>query len=307
MRKLSYILLSSFLLLVNSTIEAQYFTVKTDRNRILIGQQITLALRADKTEKSNHIIFLWPDSLEKLSHFEIVNKGEIDSSFLAGITYYKQFVTLTSFDSGTWLIPVFSITLKTDHDTTLRSLSIPIEVFPANVSGQKGYHDITSMLPVRSARLDWPVFQTSIVSVILLLMLLGLFFYKKYSGTTENIRSNQLAKGAVQTALNALAVLETSQYDTAESIKIFHHQLNQIFRSFWESFSGEKSLHYTSSELENIFLQDKIDPVLAKDFIGLLIQGDNIRFAKNKRSEDHKLIIQNAKKIMASFSISIKN
>src|ERR1700744_1436935 len=72
-----------------------------DKQKILIGEPIQLMLEA--TVHGDAPIS-WPD-LDSLPHFEWVEKKKIDSSISPGQRYYRQYLTVTSFDSGAWSIP----------------------------------------------------------------------------------------------------------------------------------------------------------------------------------------------------------
>src|SRR6202012_785027 len=67
-----------------------------DKQKILIGQPIQLMLEA--TVNGNAPL-VWP-SLDSLPHFEWVEKHNVDSSVQPGQRYYRQYLTITSFDSG---------------------------------------------------------------------------------------------------------------------------------------------------------------------------------------------------------------
>src|SRR5580700_11247823 len=72
-----------------------------DKQHILIGEPIHLMLEA--TVKGNNPL-TWPP-LDSLPHFDLVEKGAADSTVSPDQRYFRQYLTVTSFDSGTWSIP----------------------------------------------------------------------------------------------------------------------------------------------------------------------------------------------------------
>src|SRR5262245_16002207 len=95
-------------------------TVKAvvDKNKILIGERILLTLEADIPEEKQIRFF----AIDSLPHFEIQEREKTDTSNTSDGTFLKQVLTITSFDSGHWVIPVLSLG---DGITTD---SIPIDV-----------------------------------------------------------------------------------------------------------------------------------------------------------------------------------
>jgi len=72
-----------------------------DRDSILIGQPIQLMLEATVPD---NIPFAWP-ATDTLPHFEWLEKGKLDTTVRPGQRYYRQYFTITSFDSGNLVIP----------------------------------------------------------------------------------------------------------------------------------------------------------------------------------------------------------
>ena len=72
-----------------------------DQQKILIGQPLHFLLEATVTGNAP---LVWP-VLDSLPHFQILEKGNIDSVMHPDGRYYRQSLTVTSFDSGAWAIP----------------------------------------------------------------------------------------------------------------------------------------------------------------------------------------------------------
>src|SRR5579872_7398916 len=72
-----------------------------DKDSILIGQPVQLMLEATVPD---NIPFATPATVT-LPHFEWLEKGKVDTTVRPGQRYYRQYFTITSFDSGNWVIP----------------------------------------------------------------------------------------------------------------------------------------------------------------------------------------------------------
>src|SRR5262249_2817896 len=81
-------------------------TVKAavDKNSILIGERLNLTLEADIPENEPIRFFV----IDTIPHFELT-KHKIDTTNTSEGTLLKQVISLTSFDSGRWVIPAFSL------------------------------------------------------------------------------------------------------------------------------------------------------------------------------------------------------
>src|ERR1700743_2413308 len=72
-----------------------------DKQKILIGEPIHLMLEATVPD---NVPFSWT-ALDSIPHFDWVEKHAIEPTVRPGEKYYRQYLTVTSFDSGSWAIP----------------------------------------------------------------------------------------------------------------------------------------------------------------------------------------------------------
>ena len=109
------------LIFATATVAAQNKTVVKaviDKSKILIGEPLRLTLEADIPEHEAIRFF----QFDSIPHFEFLGRPKIDTSNTGRGTLLKQVLTLTSFDSGHWVIPAFLLT------GDIRTDSIPIDV-----------------------------------------------------------------------------------------------------------------------------------------------------------------------------------
>ncbi len=106
-----------------------------DKNRIFIGERIRLTLRADIPENEPIRFFV----IDTIPHFEL-DRQRIDTSYTSEGTALKQVISITSFDSGHWVIPALSLGEKITTDT------LPIDVVFSPMDSSQAYHDIKDII-----------------------------------------------------------------------------------------------------------------------------------------------------------------
>jgi len=151
-------------------------TLKTsvDKNEILIGEQIKMKVDADFPPGVYNVRWLViPDSLQ---HFEVLDRSKIDSVYSDDkLTHLSQTFTLTSFDSGQWVIPSFAIKFyPVNNDTIINAVtdSVPVTVSfsPSDTTNQ--LRDIKPIREVEAPNYLWYWIGGSLL-LILLIVLIG--------------------------------------------------------------------------------------------------------------------------------------
>ena len=106
-----------------------------DKNQILIGQPIRFTIDVKSPMTSSNQL----PQFDSIPHFEIIEKANPDSTIsAAGASYHMEW-KLTSFDSGTQVIPAFAVTVGNQH---YKTDSLHIEVSYGKVDTAQDYHDI---------------------------------------------------------------------------------------------------------------------------------------------------------------------
>jgi hypothetical protein len=193
---------------------------------ILIGEQIQLKLTASfSTETFNANGFKIPDSIK---HFEIIEKGKIDSSTTSGVKNISQTIILTSFDSGVWVLP--PITLNT-AGTAGYSDSMIIKVGFDTTK----IEDINDIKPIIEADVNtyW-IYWT--VGGITLLALIGfiIFLYKTKFGKEDKPDEEIIISKTppYEEAIESLKKLMERNIASLEEAKRLHADLTNIFKRY---------------------------------------------------------------------------
>ncbi|MBS1566829.1 MAG: LPXTG cell wall anchor domain-containing protein [Bacteroidetes bacterium] len=275
-RKLQYIISCWLLLLLSFVSFSQDITVRAsiDRNKILIGEPIRLNLEANVPNGTEAGWF----PLDSLSHFEFIEKGKIDTAATANGRTFKQTVTITSFDSGRWVVP--SLPMQSGNKAYLTD-SLPVSVAFSNFNPQQDYHDIKDILDVpnpNTGYINW------VIAGLVLLSAAGLVYFlrKKAARPVQAVAvARPISKlSPLQEAMQSLDELAGQAMSANGEAKAFYTKLNDILRWYLYRRAGLQTMEKTSSEL----LMQLRQYNLPSDAMGRLSQalrtGDAVKFAK---------------------------
>lgn len=247
-----------------------------DKNRIVIGEQIELQLEADIPEHAPISFF----SIDTIPHFEFIQVSPIDTTNTSEGTVLTRRYRITSFDSGSWVIPSFVMAGDVVTD------SIPIEVGYSPFDPNKDYHDIKDVIDVTVEEEKkqwwwWAIGGGSLVIIVVIYLLL---------------RKKPVAAKAVAPPVDpykdALQQIEQLQRQKPAA-KEYYSQLVDILRQYIEKRKGISSLQKTTDDL---VLQLR-GLVLSNDDFNRLAQAlrmsDFVKFAKYQpEKSDDEMILQ---------------
>jgi hypothetical protein len=245
-----------------------------DRTRILIGEPIQLMLEATVTGNAP---LTWP-ALDSLPHFEFVEKGRVDSSLRSGGRYYRQYLTVTSFDSGVHAIPRLLFTVGNKRAFTD---SVRVEVDFSKFDPKQDYHDIRDIIDVPNPYVKWIAWIVGAVTLLSLLLLVWLVGQKKLltraaaaSGVGQPLLS------PYEQAIRQLDELALQKAWENGPVKTYYTQLNDVLRLYVLRRLGIASLAETNEELirklRGVGLNDAAYSALADT----LRMSDFVKFAK---------------------------
>ena len=256
---------------ITSNLVAQQSIVvnaSVNTNRILIGQPFTLTLTVEVPENDAIRFF----SIDSIPHFEFLEKQIIDTTNTNTGTKLSQSFRLTSFDSGSWVIPAFVLGEKLSTD------SIPLEVMFSPFDPNQPYHDIKDVIDVKEEKKkQW--WWYAIGGGLLLILIIYLLLRKK------PVAKSKPAAPLVDPYQEAMAELEKLKKQRPE-IKQYYSSMIDIFRLYIYRRKNIQSLYETTDDL---VLQLK-SLQLNNDQLSKLSQsmrlGDFVKFAKYQPAEE---------------------
>ena len=244
-----------------------------DKNQILIGEPIRLSVDIKSPMVSGNQL----PSFDSLPHFELIEKGSLDSLIsAAGASYHMEW-KLTSFDSGTRIIPALSLTIgkqiyKTD--------SLAIEVSYGSVDTSKDYHDIKSIIDIENP--DVKYIPWAMAALTALTLFLFIWFIRKplVIENTSIIESRPSSSTALEDALASLDRLKDMLHQDPSVVKKYYSGLHDVLRIFLQNRLGLVTMEKTSEELILSLSDLHIDREAFTQLAASLRMGDFVKFAK---------------------------
>jgi hypothetical protein len=251
-----------------------------DRSKILIGEPITLTLEATVPVTITPTWF----PLDSIPHFEYIDFGKIDSTVSDDHKYYKQVLSITSFDSGRWVIPSLSLEMNGRYYVTD---SLPVSVAFSNFDPNQDYHDIKDILEVDNPALAYVTWALAAVTLLSLIALI--YFLRKSRLLSRPAMAEAKVLDPFAEAMLALESLRKEQLPERGEVKRYYTSLNDVIRRFINRKMGLSTMEKTNEEL---ILQVKQTGIPHEEMIRLaqtLRMSDAVKFARYvPASEDNE-------------------
>lgn len=238
-----------------------------DKQKILLGDPIQMKIETLLGTSENRVHLDSIFSPDSLPHFEVLNRGKIDTSRTADGVYLKQIVTITSWDSGSWTLPTVNRSGK-----SLQPITIEVS-YTSPWDPKQPYHDIKGIIPVKDpGRATWWWY---LIGVIVLLALFLLFFPPGKKDKPEIL----LDSGAYKKAMEQLEKLQKENL-AATNVKQFYTELVNIFRTYLKGAKGIQSFSKTTDDLSVQVQRLKLPQMQFSSLVQTLRLSDLVKFAQ---------------------------
>jgi hypothetical protein len=265
-----------------------------DKSEIIIGERIKLSLDLRLSLGLNPVWF----QQDSIPHFDLIEKGRIDSVLSpTGEAYHQEWI-LTSFDSGIHIIPSMAVVIGGKKFYTD---SIPVTVKFTPLDPKQDYHDIKDIVDVRnpySAYILWSVAILTFISGILA------FYFITRKQRERSVAAIQETNrlNPFDEAIKALETLKKERLPEKGETKQYYSRMNDILRVFIMRRFGVSSMEKTNEE---IILQLRDQPIPKEQFSRLsqaLRISDFVKFAKYlpgaSDNEEHFQVIRSCLDIL---------
>ena len=264
--------LSSFLFFAIVSHSQNKISIKAnvDKNHIVIGEQIHLSVEADFPLHEPMRFFL----IDSIPHFEILDRRKIDTVDNNDGIKLSQTLTLTSFDSGHWVIPQ----LELPGDKPLFTDSIPLDIGFSPFDPNQDYHDIKDVVDVQAQKKkkeDW--YWYVIASVALVAAIIYLLARKKKEPTGSKAPP-------IDPFTEARQELEKLRRENLPA-KIFYTRLVDIFRLYVLRRKEIASLQKTTDDLVVQLRSLRLPENDFNKLAQVLRMSDFVKFAKYEPSD----------------------
>jgi len=276
-KSLTYIVFLLILLTGISPAWAQEIpTVKAavDKNQILIGQPIRFTIDVKSPMTSGNQL----PQFDSIPHFEIIEKDNPDSTIsAAGASYHMEW-KLTSFDSGTHVIPALAVTVgkqiyKTD--------SLHIEVSYGKVDTAKDYHDIKGIRDLENPNVKYVPWIVGAIAAISLFLFVW-FIRKRSTLNAQRVTPHEEITRSTpfEEAMTNLELFKKMLIEDPSSVKKYYSGLTDTLRIYLNRQLGLVTMEKTSEELILSLSNMKMDRDSFSNLTAALRMGDFVKFAK---------------------------
>ena len=244
-----------------------------DKDRIVIGEHIRFQL---EIAVPDNIPFDWPD-LDSLPHFDLLDTGKIDTTGDPGLRTYRQSLTVTSFDSGTWAIPRLPFLVA---GKKLLSDSIRIAVGYTRIDSLKDFHDIKDIIDIPNPFARWFAWIVALFSLGSLALVIWLVRKKKIWKASAAGGPAAPALSPYEEAIRLLDELQRQDLPETGAIKTYYSRLGDIFRVYLYRRLGIQSLSETSEEMISQLRRLPLPAQQFSEVADTLRMSDFVKFAK---------------------------
>jgi hypothetical protein len=262
------------LFLTAKTAISQRITVAATVNEqsILIGEQFQLTLQATAPVAQNIQWF----ELKDVPHFEILSRSKIDSQVNDNKKTLKQTFRLTSWDSGRWNLPSFSLRRSN------RTRPIPIKVSFSPFDPKQSYHDVKDIMEVNHpVQVKWYWYIVGLLFLAVLFFLLFPFKKKK--------KEEVLIEGAYKKAIKQLDALKKKDLAQKDA-KAFYTELIDIFREYLHHRKNIQSFSKTTEDLGAQIRKLHLPGNDYRQLLETLQLSDFVKFARYQPSASENLV-----------------
>jgi hypothetical protein len=252
-------------------------TAIADTNKIRIGEQFHLNLTAVAPTGTKVDFPLLADTF---NHFEIVNRGTIDTVGEKGkpeLTLRQQ-LTLTSFDSGFYVIPPMQfIAHQSGNSDTLSTEAALMTVVTVEVDTTKDFRPLKGILEVPFPWLDYLVW----VLILAVVGAIAYYIYKKYKNKPVVIVAKPIHKRpAHEIALEKLKKIQEEKLWAQGNIKIYYSEVTDTLRQYIEDRFSVFAMEQTTEEILRHFDNNLIRSEEKEKLAYVLRLADMVKFAK---------------------------
>ncbi len=296
LKKIIYILL----LLLAFQANAQQFKVeaKADTSAILIGEQVKVHLKIDYRRDLGSISIAFPTIYDTINEFiEVVNKSKIDTIVPDKADPYQviqqQIITLTSFDSGYYVIPPFKFVVNND---TVETEPFLLQVNTIAVDTTKEIFDIKEIISEPFSIIDWLKDNWWwMVGILVLVALIVVVIKYLINRKPQEVVEEEIPVIPCHIiALEKLEKLNQEKLWQSGKVKLYYSHISEILREYIESRFQLNALEETTIEIMHGLRLQQITPEMMNKLTQTLTLADLVKFAKEQplhQENEQSLII----------------
>ncbi len=276
------LLASWFGVVPSSTVEAQASVLvrtRVDETNLLIGDQFWLQLQIS-APAGTEVAAILRDSVEANEQVEIL---EARDSFVTArepeLLIQQQF-RLTTFDTGTVIVPPLQVVYQTTGGQLDTIASRPIEL---SVRGMpvEAESELQPIKPIIEEGFRWTDLWWLYLLLVLILVGIVLYSYFRNRAKRATPVPPPPPPAPHELALERLQALETKQLWQQGQLKAYHTELTHILREYLAGSFRIPALEYTTRQIdEAIARRHLLNKEQRRRLTDLLQVADLVKFAK---------------------------
>jgi hypothetical protein len=259
-------------------------SARLEKDNIQIGDQVKLDLTVTVPAGS---LLQWPMLLDTLTgHVEIVRKSGIDTVTSDKDRFtLKQELIVTSFDSGSYIIPSipFKYTRKGDTLTYFTGTS-PVRLAVQTIQTDQA-KDIKPIKPPLSAPVTFREMLPWIgLGLLILAIAVLVYYYIKRRKQKKPLVTSRLKTTIppYEAAMEALESLRLKKLWQSGRVKEYYSEMTEIVREYIELRFPVRALEMTTSEINAALRQTEVNSSAREKLHQTLILADLVKFAKEQ-------------------------
>jgi hypothetical protein len=261
---------------------AQYIKVESriDRNAMPIGDQTVLHVSASMPLKTDITFPEIVDSIGKVKIVKSLNADTVIDKNNPNLETISHSYTVTSFDSGVYVLPQFTFHTKAGD---IKTGTITLQIKSAPVDTTKAFYDIKQPLAVSYNLWDW--LKEHWLAVAFGLVIIGLII--SLINYSRNKKKYEFVKpGPVYTideiAINSLNELNAKNLWQQGEVKLYYIELTEILRVYLERRYRIQAHEQTTDEIFAALKAKELNKESSNILFQILKLADLVKFAKQQ-------------------------
>lgn len=274
-------------------------TARVDSNAITIGDWLSVAVEVLHPENVTLGAPVLPDSI---AGFELVKRESSPPAASGGRVLDRTILTVTAFDSGSYVFPPVEIPYTVAGDSTRRVAATgPIAVIVRGIAVDTTF-GIKDIKPPLSLPLTfWEILPYLLGALAAAGIVWLILYIRRKRKRGESILPAPPPRPPHEIALEGLAALEADHLWQRGMIKEFHSRVTEIVRSYIELRFSVMALEQTSDEILSAGPIASLPKESSSALRTMLVRADLVKFAKYlPPAEEHDASLASAKAFVES-------
>lgn len=262
---------------------AQYIKAEAsiDRNSMPIGDQTVLHVSASMPLKTDITFPEIADSIGKVKIVKSLKADTVVDKSNPNIQTISHNYTVTSFDTGVYVLPQFTFHTKSGD---IKTGTITLQIKGVPVDTTKAFYDIKQPIAVSYNLWDWLKDHWVIVLIVIavILLIIGIIYYlKNKPKPVEKIEAGPVY-AVDQIAINKLNELNGKKLWQQGEVKLYYIKLTEVLRDYLEKRYSIQAHEQTTDEIFAGLKSKGLTKESSDNLLQILTLADLVKFAKQQ-------------------------